>query len=262
MRHRTPKDLERISRSSFDQDLLILTGGLNLPDDDTPPRNAFGRFVRSNAYHDSSIESEVIEAAFERWIAQEFAHTNARPNADLGQHRMSHRQAQDARRERERVNTCLICAREFPRGTRSGKDTCSSTCRQRKKRMTEAAIHDLKRQRDAREGRVSKVAGDKVAPPSGHGSAPGMEVLVGPKRQLSPLTVALLEAIEEVWRVAMPLGYPDEVEWRRGQTTVLYGLLRDERALGRSSVATFKRRARSYIRSQARLSAANARKEP
>jgi hypothetical protein len=197
-------------------------------------RDERGRYARSQFYP-WEVEDAAVDTGFEAFMGELFADPNPRGIANLGTYR-SKRKAADLRREAVRATSCEWCGREMPKNSRSDARTCSERC---------------------------KKARQRSGPKTGRASLPrpGYAVNIGrimePKRQLSPLTRALIAAIEEVLTVPMPYGYPDEREWREGQYHVLKRLRREERSLGRDSVAMFKRRARSYINAQRRLAAAN-----
>ena len=175
---------------------------------------------------------KVIDSVVEQRIAAMFAEPNRRGIADLGTYR-SRRRAADLLRERDRIVSCVVCGKDIPespgRRRRSDARTCSPKCRLA-----------LFRSRD-------KVRTKR------NGSAPALKGSMSPKRP-SPIVAALLRSIDEVFAVPMPDGYPDEADWRRGQAHVLRRIYGDERASGMPDLMRFKRRCRSYINAQKRLS--------
>jgi hypothetical protein len=217
----------------------LMDAGITYDDDSKRYRwrDKKGRF-QSSMFYPKDVEEAAGWRAIERAADERFGEPNPRPPKELGW--LSRRELQDKRRERDRTTTCVVCGKDLPKVRRSDMRTCSGECRKALSRQPTANV----------------VRGAGARASNRHGSAGGIEVVMEPKH-LSPLTEVLIAAVEEVWKVAMPAGYPDERDWRQGQAAALHSLWRDEHDLGRRSVAMFNKRARSYIRAQERLSRSN-----
>jgi hypothetical protein len=194
-----------------------------------PLRDLQGRWRKSGTIFDRDVEEALYDEWLERAAKAMFGHMNPRPPKELGW--MTPREVADARRNRDRRVTCVICGGPLAEGSRSDKDTCSAKCRKAKSRR--GTVH-----------------ADLWPSVTRHAYVPRLDKDMS---LISPLAEALREATLAAWRVPMPAGYPDEREWRMGQARALSALVRDERASGRPSVVRFRRRSRGFIRHMERL---------